>query len=50
MAGKLSFFHTFKGSMGEQLKLKVNSITVMMPEIYHSQYEEMMFRYTKVRE
>ncbi|KAG7158858.1 protein disulfide-isomerase A4-like [Homarus americanus] len=46
-SGKLSFFHTFDDVTAEQLKLKVNTITIIMPEIYHSKYEDKVFRYNK---
>lgn len=47
LRGKLPFFHTFDQASAMHLKLKVNSVTILMPEIYHSQYEEKVFRYTK---
>ncbi|XP_042239990.1 protein disulfide-isomerase A4-like [Homarus americanus] len=47
LRGKLSFFHTFDDVTAEQLKLKVNTITIIMPEIYHSKYEDKVFRYNK---
>lgn len=47
LRGKLQFFHTFESSVAEHLKLKANTITIIMPEIYHSQYEDKVFRYTK---
>uniref|UniRef100_A0A0P4W9K9 Protein disulfide-isomerase n=1 Tax=Scylla olivacea TaxID=85551 RepID=A0A0P4W9K9_SCYOL len=47
LRGKLPFFHTFDSSVANHLKLKANTVTVIMPEIYHSKYEEKAFRYTK---
>lgn len=47
LRGKLPFFHTLEPSVAEHFKLKDNSITVIMPEIYHSKYEDKVFRYTK---
>lgn len=47
-SGKLQFFHTFDETTAEQLRLKENSITILMPEIYHSKYEDKVFRYNKV--
>lgn len=44
---KLPFFHTFDERTAEQLKLKANTISVIMPEIYHSKYEDKVYRYTK---
>lgn len=46
--GKLPFFHTFESSVAEHLKLKANTITIIMPEIYHSKFEDKVYRYTKV--
>ncbi|KAK4321019.1 hypothetical protein Pmani_008127 [Petrolisthes manimaculis] len=44
---KLGFFHTFNSTIGNQLQLKVNSLTLLMPKIYHSIYEDNKFIYTK---
>ncbi|KAK8746821.1 hypothetical protein OTU49_016835 [Cherax quadricarinatus] len=47
LRGKLSFFHTFDEAAAEHLKLKVNTVTIHMPEIYHSKYEDKSSKYTK---
>lgn len=44
---KLPLFHTFDETTAEQLKLKPDTITIFMPEIYHSKYEDKVFKYTK---
>ncbi|KAK7084932.1 hypothetical protein SK128_013057 [Halocaridina rubra] len=47
LRGKLPFFHTFDKVLAEKLKLKANTITVIMPEIYYSKYEDKIFKYSK---
>ncbi|XP_045613093.1 protein disulfide-isomerase A4 [Procambarus clarkii] len=47
LRGKLSFFHTFDEVTSEHFKLKPNTITILMPEIYFSKYEDNVSKYTK---
>ncbi|CAL4173797.1 unnamed protein product [Meganyctiphanes norvegica] len=47
LRGRLVFLHTFDEATANKLKIKPNNINVIMPEIYHSKYEDKIYRYTK---
>ncbi|KAG0702075.1 Protein disulfide-isomerase A4 [Chionoecetes opilio] len=48
LRSKLPFFHTFDSSVADRLKLKANTITVIVPDLFHSKYEDKIFKFTKV--